>query len=82
MPAFGLGVFQSSPEQTEVEVAAIDALDTGVRGGPDPGLVDTGMFPITNRKLRRGSARGDGALGLLRRALDGGQNNGRNQRPR
>jgi diketogulonate reductase-like aldo/keto reductase len=31
---------------TADEVAAIDALDTGVRGGPDPELVDTRMFPI------------------------------------
>jgi diketogulonate reductase-like aldo/keto reductase len=27
------------------EVAAIDALDTGVRGGPDPELVDTKLYP-------------------------------------
>ena len=32
---------------TDEEVAAIDALDTCVRGGPDPRLVDTGMFPST-----------------------------------
>lgn len=29
---------------TADEIAAIDALDTGVRGGPDPALVDTHMF--------------------------------------
>lgn len=28
------------------EVAVVDALDTGVRGGPDPELVDTAMFPF------------------------------------
>lgn len=32
---------------TAAEVAAIDALDTGVRGGPDPTLVDTKMFTNT-----------------------------------
>jgi len=32
-------------ELTAEEVAAIDVLDTGVRGGPDPELVDTRMFP-------------------------------------
>ena len=31
---------------TADEVAAIDALDTGTRGGPDPEVVDTGLFPI------------------------------------
>jgi len=52
MPALGLGVFQSAPEQTTAAVEAaleagyrhidtaaaayIDALDTGVRNGPDP----------------------------------------------
>lgn len=34
MPALGLGVFQSSPEDTIKAVQA--ALDTGVRSGPDP----------------------------------------------
>ncbi|MFF5546847.1 MULTISPECIES: aldo/keto reductase [Streptomyces] len=29
------------------EMAAIDGLDTGVRGGPDPEQVDTEMFPLT-----------------------------------
>jgi diketogulonate reductase-like aldo/keto reductase len=29
------------------EIAAIDALDTGVRGGPDPELVDTKMFGLS-----------------------------------
>jgi len=28
------------------EVSAIDALDTGIRGGPDPELVDTKLFPF------------------------------------
>ncbi len=28
------------------EVTAIDALDTGVRGGPDPELVDTKLYPF------------------------------------
>lgn len=32
---------------TAPEVAAVDALDTGVRGGPDPALVDTRMFTNT-----------------------------------
>ena len=32
---------------TADEVAAIDALDTGVRGGPDPELVDTQMFSLS-----------------------------------
>ena len=32
---------------TDEEVAAIDAPDTGVRGGPDPRPGDTGMFPFT-----------------------------------
>lgn len=52
MPALGLGVFQSAPEQPTAAVEAaleagyrhidtaaapyIDALDTGVRNGPDP----------------------------------------------
>jgi diketogulonate reductase-like aldo/keto reductase len=31
---------------TAEEIAAIDALDTGLRGGPDPDLVDTKMFPL------------------------------------
>jgi diketogulonate reductase-like aldo/keto reductase len=34
--------FALAPE----EVAAIDALDTGVRGGPDPELVDTTLHPF------------------------------------
>ena len=29
---------------TPDEVAAIDALDTGVRGGPDPEILDTELF--------------------------------------
>jgi diketogulonate reductase-like aldo/keto reductase len=28
------------------EVTAIDALDTGVRGGPDPELIDTKLYPF------------------------------------
>ena len=52
MPALGLGVFQSAPEQTTAAVEAalaagyrhigtaaaayIDALEPGVRNGPDP----------------------------------------------
>jgi diketogulonate reductase-like aldo/keto reductase len=32
---------------TADEVAAIDALDTGARGGPDPELVDTKMFDLS-----------------------------------
>jgi diketogulonate reductase-like aldo/keto reductase len=35
--------FALAPE----EVAAIDALDTGVRGGPNPELVDTKLYPLT-----------------------------------
>jgi diketogulonate reductase-like aldo/keto reductase len=31
---------------TPNEVAAIDALDTSVRGGPDPELVDTKHYPF------------------------------------
>ena len=31
---------------TPDEVAAIDALDTGTRGGPDPELVDTKHYPF------------------------------------
>jgi diketogulonate reductase-like aldo/keto reductase len=34
-------------ELTADEVAAIDALDTGVRGGPDPELVNTTLFNFT-----------------------------------
>jgi 2,5-diketo-D-gluconate reductase A len=34
--------FELAPD----EVAAIDALETGVRGGPDPELVDREMFPF------------------------------------
>jgi diketogulonate reductase-like aldo/keto reductase len=32
---------------TSAEVAAIDALDTGVRGGPDPQTIDTKLFTKT-----------------------------------
>jgi diketogulonate reductase-like aldo/keto reductase len=31
---------------TPEEVTAIDALDTGVRGGPDPELIDTKLYPF------------------------------------
>jgi diketogulonate reductase-like aldo/keto reductase len=31
---------------TPAEVASIDALDTNVRGGPDPDSVDTKKFPL------------------------------------
>jgi diketogulonate reductase-like aldo/keto reductase len=31
---------------TPDEVTAIDALDTGVRGGPDPELIDTKVYPL------------------------------------
>jgi diketogulonate reductase-like aldo/keto reductase len=34
--------FALAPE----EVTAIDALDTGVRGGPDPELIDTKLYPF------------------------------------
>ena len=29
------------------EVVAIDALDTGVRGGPDPETIDTKLFAVS-----------------------------------
>jgi diketogulonate reductase-like aldo/keto reductase len=32
---------------TSAEVAAIDALDTGVRGGPDPDVIDTKLYTKT-----------------------------------
>jgi diketogulonate reductase-like aldo/keto reductase len=32
---------------TAEEIAAIDALDTGVRGGPDPEIVDTKLFALS-----------------------------------
>ena len=31
---------------TPDEVTAIDALDTGVRGGPDPELINTELYPF------------------------------------
>jgi len=31
---------------TPGEVAAIDALDTGIRGGPDPELINTELYPL------------------------------------
>jgi hypothetical protein len=38
---FDIFDFELAPEET----AAIDAVDRGVRGGPDPELVDTNLFP-------------------------------------
>lgn len=35
--------FKLTPE----EIAALDALDTGVRGGPDPEIVDTKLFNLS-----------------------------------
>jgi hypothetical protein len=35
--------FELSPD----EIATIDALDTGVRGGPDPSTIDTKTIPLT-----------------------------------
>ena len=32
---------------TAGEIAAVDALDTGVRGGPDPQIVNTKLFTIS-----------------------------------
>jgi len=40
-----IGIFDF--ELTKDEVAAIDALDTGVRGGPDPDNIDTKSFNFT-----------------------------------
>jgi diketogulonate reductase-like aldo/keto reductase len=31
---------------TPVEIVAIDALDTGIRGGPDPELINTQLYPL------------------------------------
>ncbi|MFC7329768.1 aldo/keto reductase [Marinactinospora rubrisoli] len=39
-----IGVFDFA--LTHEDIAAIDALDTGVRGGPDPEQVSTKMFPL------------------------------------
>jgi diketogulonate reductase-like aldo/keto reductase len=39
---FGVFDFSLTPD----EVAAIDALDTGMRGGPDPELIDTTRSPL------------------------------------
>jgi diketogulonate reductase-like aldo/keto reductase len=39
---FGVFDFSLTPD----EVAAIDALDTGMRGGPDPELIDTTRYPL------------------------------------
>jgi hypothetical protein len=56
VPALGLGVFQSAPEQTAEAVATalangyrlIDtaALDTGMRAGANPETVDSKTWPI------------------------------------
>jgi diketogulonate reductase-like aldo/keto reductase len=37
-------VFEFAP--TPDEISAIDALDTGVRGGPDPELINTKLYPF------------------------------------
>jgi hypothetical protein len=34
------------------EMAAIDGLDTGRRGGPDPDIVDTELFPARARSVK------------------------------
>jgi len=34
------------PTLTPAEVTAIDALDTGARGGPDPELIDRQHYPV------------------------------------
>ena len=39
---------------TPDEVAAIDALETGVRGGPDPETGGHGLAPVRRRKLSPG----------------------------
>jgi hypothetical protein len=31
---------------TPEEITAIDALDTGIRGGPDPELINTELYPF------------------------------------
>ena len=36
---------------TPDEVAAIDALDTGIRGGPEPERIDTELLPVQGREL-------------------------------
>ncbi|MDR2566352.1 MAG: aldo/keto reductase [Bifidobacteriaceae bacterium] len=43
--AENLGVFDFALKPDEL--AAIDALDTGLRGGPDPELLNTRTFPLT-----------------------------------
>jgi diketogulonate reductase-like aldo/keto reductase len=42
--AENIGIFDFA--LTLGEVAAIDALDTGVRGGPAPDIVDRTLFPL------------------------------------
>jgi hypothetical protein len=55
--------FALAPE----EVTAIDALDTGVRGGPDPELVDNQALPVQSQKLRpRGGRRFESVRGLYK----------------
>lgn len=49
IPAIGLGVFQTPPdvfdfELTPEELAAIDGLETGVRGGPEPDFITLDNF--------------------------------------
>jgi diketogulonate reductase-like aldo/keto reductase len=43
IPAVGFGVFQTPPDET---IAAIDALDTGVRGGPEPEAITRDAYGI------------------------------------
>ena len=49
MPAFGLGVYRSGPEETVEAVKTVLAngyrlIDAGVRGGPDPEEVSPQLF--------------------------------------
>lgn len=51
LPARGFGVFQTPPEQTVFgfdltadQLVAIDALDTDVRGGPEPEQITRAAF--------------------------------------
>lgn len=59
MPALGFGVYRTPSEQTvaaveaaletgyrHIDTAAIDALDTGVRGGPEPADITRENFGI------------------------------------
>ena len=40
-----IGIFDFSPLTAE-ETAAVDALDSGVRSGPDPEAFDANTYPI------------------------------------